>query len=164
MQSLHTQVMAEIRFYHLTDSPLERALPRMLELTLERGGRAVVRGKHPERLKFLETHLWTYQDDAFLPHGLAEDPHASAQPVLLTTSANILNGAETLFLIDGAEPDFAEVAALNLTAILFDGHDPVAVDAARGQWRSTVAADLTAVYWAQEKGRWTKKAEAGGKT
>ena len=154
--------MAEIRFYHLTDSPLERALPRMLELTLERGGRAVVRGGHVERLNFLDAHLWTYQDDGFLPHGMDGDANAAHQPILLTDAAEIPNGAKTLFLIDGAEPDFAEVATLDLTAILFDGHDPQAVDAARGHWRSTVAANLKAVYWAQEDGRWTKKAEAGG--
>ena len=156
--------MAELRFYHLTDSPLERALPRMLELTLERGGRAVIRGGNAERLRFLDAHLWTYQDESFLPHGLAEDDHATDQPVLLTSATGIPNGAKTLFLIDGAEPDFGEVKSLDLTAILFDGHDPSAVEAARGHWRSTVAAKLTAVYWAQENGRWVKKAEAGGKT
>ncbi len=134
----------------------------MLELTLERGGRAVVRGNHAERLKFLDTHLWTYQDESFLPHGLSEDPHASDQPILLTSSSDIPNNARTLFLIDGAAPDFEEVAALDLTAILFDGHDPDAVEAARGHWRNTVAADLKAVYWAQDGGRWTKQAEAGG--
>ena len=154
--------MAEIRFYHLTDSPLERALPRMLELTLERGGRAVVRGCHAERLKLLDTHLWTFQDQSFLPHGLSEDPHASDQPILLTSDSGIPNDARTLFLIDGAAPDFKEAAALDLTAILFDGHDPDAVAVARNQWRDTVAADLKAIYWAQEDGRWTKKAEAGG--
>ncbi len=154
--------MAEIRFYHLTDSPLERALPRMLELTLERGGRAVVRGCHAERLKFLDTHLWTFHDQSFLPHGLAEDPHASDQPILLTSDSDIPNDARTLFLIDGATPDFDEAALLDLTAILFDGHDPDAVAAARNHWRDTVAADLKAIYWAQEDGRWTKKAEAGG--
>lgn len=154
--------MAEIRFYHLTDSPLERALPRMLELTLERGGRAVIRGGHVERLSFLDAHLWTYQDDGFLPHGLASDANAQHQPILLTNSSEISNGAKTLFLIDGAEPDFEEVARLDLTAILFDGHDPHAVEAARDHWRSTVSAELKAVYWAQEDGRWTKRAEAGG--
>lgn len=155
-------MMPEIRFYHLTDSPLERTLPTMLERTLERGGRAVVRGGHGERLQFLDSHLWTYRDDGFLPHGLDSDAEAEHQPVLLTSGNDIPNGAKTLFLIDGAQPDFDEVAGLDLTAILFDGHDPEAVDTARGHWRSTVAAKLKAVYWAQEDGRWTKKAEAGG--
>ena len=154
--------MPELRFYHLLDSPLERALPRMLEVTLQRGGRAVVRGGHAERLRFLDSHLWTYKDDGFLPHGIDVDPDTEHQPILLTSGSEIPNGARTLFLIDGAEPDFDVIADLDLTAILFDGHDPSAVEAARGHWRKTVATGLTAVYWAQENGRWTRKAEAGG--
>lgn len=154
--------MSELRFYHLTDSPLERALPRMLELTLERGGRAVVRGTHAERLKFMDAHLWTYQDESFLPHGTDSDADPDKQPILLTSGTSIPNGAKTLFLIDGFAPDFEEIAGLDLTAILFDGHDPSAVETARTHWRSTVAANLKAVYWAQDGGRWVKKAEAGG--
>ncbi|MED5396188.1 MAG: DNA polymerase III subunit chi, partial [Pseudomonadota bacterium] len=34
--------MTEIAFYHLERSPLERALPKLLEKTLEAGKRALV--------------------------------------------------------------------------------------------------------------------------
>ena len=153
--------MPELRFYHLTDSPLERALPRMLELTLQRGGRALVRGGNIERLKFLDTHLWTFADESFLPHGMDGDPQHQHQPVFLTSDSTNPNNATTLFLIDGAEPDFEEIASLELVALLFDGHDPQAVEAARGHWRTTVAADHKAVYWAQDSGKWVKRAEAG---
>lgn len=152
--------MPEVRFYHLTELPLERVLPTMLERTLERGGRAVVRGASTERLDFLNAHLWTYGDGSFLPHGGPEDGHAEHQPVWLTTAEDIPNGARTLFLIDGAGAPTEEMSALDLTAVLFDGHDPAAVEAARGQWRTVTSAGLAAVYWAQEGGRWVKKHEA----
>lgn len=153
--------MAEVRFYHLTEVPLERALPTMLERTLERGGRAVVRGGHAERLEYLNTHLWTYGDGTFLAHGGPGDGSAERQPVWLTTEPEIPNGAETLFLIDGADAEVAEMSDLGVVAILFDGHDPAAVDAARNQWRTVTGAGLAAVYWAQEDGgRWVKKHEA----
>ena len=153
--------MAEVRFYHLTEAPLEAALPVMLERTLERGPRAVVRGGHVERLRFLDGLLWTRDEAGFLPHGIDGDPDADRQPVWLTTQAEIPNGAKTLFLIDGAEAGTGEMSALEITAILFDGHDPAAVEAARNQWRTVTAAKLSAVYWAQsDGGRWIKKHEA----
>ena len=152
--------MAEVRFYHLTQQPLERVLPTMLERTLERGQKAVVRGGHAERLAFLDTHFWTYGDGSFLPHGTAADGDGADQPVWLTDKADVPNGAKTLFLIDGAEAGPDEMATMEVTAILFDGHDPVAVDAARGQWRGVTGAGLAAVYWAQEGGRWVKKHES----
>ena len=151
--------MAEIRFYHLTDLPLERALPPMLERTLARGQRAVVRGGDAGRLGGLDRHLWTYGDASFLPHGLDGDPDPARQPVWLTTGAAVPNGAQALFLVDGAGAAADEMAAMEVTAILFDGHDAAAVEAARGQWREVTVAGLAAVYWAQEGGRWVKRSE-----
>lgn len=152
--------MAEIRFYHLTETPLERALPTMLERTLERGQRAVVRGAHAERLRFLDGLLWTADEAGFLPHGIDGDPDPDRHPVWLTTGPDIPNAATVLFLVDGADAPTDEIAGLETTAILFDGHDPAAIEAARGQWRTVTAKGLPAVYWAQESGRWVKKHEA----
>lgn len=151
--------MAEVRFYHLTDLPLERALPPMLERTLDRGQRAVVRGADPARLSWLDQRLWTYSDESFLPHGRDGDPEPDRQPVWLTMAPQTPNGAQALFLIDGAAAAPEEMAAMEVTAILFDGHDAAAVEAARGQWRAVAAAGLAAVYWAQEDGRWVKRSE-----
>jgi len=152
--------MPEVRFYHLTETPLEAALPVMLERTLERGMRAVVRGTSAERLAFLNDLLWTADEASFLPHGMEGDGDPDRQPVWLTTGMAVPNGAETLFLIDGARASDAEFSGLSITALLFDGHDPAAVEAARGEWRRAAGAGLTAVYWAQEPGaRWVKKTE-----
>ncbi len=155
--------MAEVRFYHLTGTPLERALPTMLERTLERGGRAIVRGGHAERLQFLNGQLWTYSDQSFLPHGMDGDADPDLQPIWLTTGDETPNGAKTLFMIDNAVADTSEMAILEVTAILFDGHDSAAVDQARGQWRDVTDAGLKAVYWAQDTERWIKKHESTGK-
>jgi DNA polymerase IIIc chi subunit len=43
--------------------------------------------------------------------------------------------------------------------ILFDGHDPGAVQAAREQWKTLTGAGLAAKYWSEESGRWEMKAE-----
>src|SRR5919205_246230 len=74
--------MTEVWFYHLQGQPLERVLPNLLERSLERGWRIVVQAASDERVEALDAHLWTYRDDAFLPHGTdrdGEDPDAVAQ-------------------------------------------------------------------------------------
>ena len=159
--------MAEVRFYHLTELPLERALPPMLERTLARGQRAVVRGGDAGRLGWLDRHLWTYGDASFLPHGLDGDPDPARQPVWLTTAPAVPNGApngaQALFLVDGAGAATEEMAGMEITAILFDGHDAAAVEAARDQWRAVTGAGLAAVYWAQEGARWVKRGESAAR-
>lgn len=153
---------APVYFYHLTRSPLEVTLAVLLAKSLEAGWRVALRGTDPERLAWLDEQLWLMGEESFLPHGLAGGPHDAEQPVLLTTQSSAPNGAQALIAIDSAEVAPEELAGLARASIVFDGADPVAVEAARGQWRALVAAGARAVYWSQESGAWQKKAESGG--
>lgn len=149
--------MAEVLFYHLTRSPIEATLPELLEKSLARGWKALVRGADQARLNWLDGKLWA-GDTGFLPHGLAGGPHDGDQPVLLTTGPDAPNGAEILFAIDRAEVSVAEANTFARVCILFDGNDPAAVDFARGQWSALAGAGLPAKYWSQEGGNWQVKA------
>lgn len=154
--------MAEVRFYHLTERPLEAVLPVMLERSLARGWRAVVRGTDPARIEALSEALWNWGDESFLAHGTPADGMASLQPVWLCCEPGNPNRANALFLIDGAEAAMDELAAMQLSAVLFDGLDEVAVARARAQWRKVGDAGLKAVYWAQDQGgAWVRRDEAG---
>jgi DNA polymerase-3 subunit chi len=149
--------MTEVRFYHLTRTALDQALPQMLEKTLERGQRAVVRANSEARVEALSSRLWTYQERSFLPHGTVKDGRATRQPVWLTVEDEAPNGAEVLFLTDGASSD--RIADYGLCAILFDGGDEAAVGRARDQWKALKAAGHEVTYWQQDAaGRWSQKA------
>lgn len=151
--------MTEIRFYHLQRTSLERALPPMLEKTLERGQRAVVMAASEERVEHLTEHLWTYAERSFLPHGSVRDGHAAAQPVWLTPADENPNGAQVLFLTDGASS--ARVADYQMCVELFDGNDPAALQSARQRWQAYKAAGHQLTYWQQSAaGRWEQKAGA----
>ncbi|RUT28524.1 DNA polymerase III subunit chi [Arsenicitalea aurantiaca] len=148
--------MAEILFYHLENQPLERVLPVLLEKTLERGWRAVVEVGSEERAEVLDTHLWTWRDDSFLPHGRAGDPTDPRQPILITTGPDNPNGAQVRFFADRAVPRSGE--GYERIVYLFSGHDPDAVAEARLAWRALGAGNAL-TYWQQdEAGRWAKKA------
>ena len=149
--------MTDVRFYHLTRTSLEAALPLMLERTLARDQRALVMAGSPERVEALNAHLWTYRDRSFLPHGSERDGHPADQPVWLTTAAENPNGAQVLFLTDGARREGLE--SFEVCAVLFDGSDEAAVGAAREQWRGLKDAGHELTYWQQdERGRWAKQA------
>jgi DNA polymerase-3 subunit chi len=128
--------MTEVRFYHLTRTSLEAALPVMLEKTLERGQRAVVIAGSDERVESLNAQL---------------------QPVWLTARDENPNGAEVLFLTDGATAQ--SLADYKLCAMLFDGGNDTAVQLARDQWRTLKEAGHEVTYWKQdETGRWAQQA------
>lgn len=147
----------EVLFYHLERSPLERVLPDLLEKTLERGWRAVVQGGSQERIEALDSILWTYREDSFLPHGTARDDHGEAQPVYLTCDDETPNGASVRFFVDGAES--SDLGGYERVVFLFDGQDETAVARARTQWTSARDAGHAVTYWQQdEQGKWQKKA------
>ena len=149
--------MTDVRFYHLTATTLEAALPQMLEKTLERGQRAVVIAGSDERVESLNAQLWTYHDRRFLPHGSAKDGYAEDQPVWLTALDENPNGAQVLFLTDGASSQ--SIGAYDICAMLFDGRNEMAVEAARRHWRAFKEAGHEVTYWQQDdNGRWAQKA------
>jgi len=149
--------VAELLFYHLERSNLDQVLPQLLEKTLERGWKAVVRAGSDERVKSLDGHLWTYRDDAFMPHGVAGEGHDPLQPVLLTTGTENPADANVLFAVDGA--DIAGAETYQRCVLMFDGNDPGAVSAARVHWKAVKEAGHEATYWQQnQQGKWEKKA------
>lgn len=147
--------MTAIRFYHLQRTELERALPTMLERSLARGQRAVVRCPDSARVERLTERLWTLRADSFLPHGSAEDGDGADQPVWLTEGEDVPNGADLLFLTEGVEP--ASLDGWALVCTLFDGRDPAAVALARQQWKRWKAAGHELEYWQQTESGWQKK-------
>src|SRR6202051_550989 len=95
------RAMTEIGFYHLLATPLERALPRLLERARAGGYRIVVRAASSERVEHLNALLWTYDEASFLPHGSSRDGNPATHPVWLSDHAENPNGATILFLVDG---------------------------------------------------------------
>ncbi len=147
----------EVFFYHLEHRSLDSVLPELLERTLQHGWRAVVQAGSPERVEALNTQLWTYADDSFLPHGTARDGTPERQPIYLTHGDDNPNAAQVRFLTDGVEaPD---LSGYSRAVFLFDGRSEEALQRARQQWKAVKAAGHTATYWQQtEAGKWEKKA------
>lgn len=148
--------MAEVLFYQIERQPLERALTTLLSRTLERGQRAVVQVGSPERLAALDSHLWTFAEDSFLPHGTLADGDAELQPVLLTEGEENPNGATVRFYVDGAA--LASLEHYERSVYLFDGRLADELETARQRWRQVRQAGVEATYWRQtEAGRWERQ-------
>ena len=94
--------MTDINFYHLTARPLEWALPKLLEKSLQAEARVVVMASSEERVADLNAHLWAFDQDSWLPHGSEKDGNAELQPIWLTIADENPNEARFLFLTDGA--------------------------------------------------------------
>jgi DNA polymerase-3 subunit chi len=149
--------MTEVAFYHLETVPLERALPKLLEKTLEAGKRALILAGSDEHVEFLNVQLWTYEPDSWLPHGSKRDGNPENQPVWISTSGEKNpNNAHFLFLTDGASSE--HLNEFERCFEVFDGRDIISVEAARIRWKAYLNAGHKLTYWHQnEMGSWKKK-------
>lgn len=147
----------EVWFYHLERTSLDQALPELLDKTLAKGWRAVVRAGSAERIEHLDGWLWSYRDDSFLPHGVEGEANTARQPILLTTRTDNANKAQALFLIDGVEPGVLD--GYTRCLVLFDGKDDDQLTLARRQWKGLKDAGAALSYWKQRaEGGWEKQA------
>jgi DNA polymerase III subunit chi len=147
--------LAEIGFYHLTSTPLERALPKLLERGRAQGHSIVVRAGSAERVARLDAILWTYDEASFLAHGSARDGNPAAQPIWLTERQENPNRATMLVLVDGSEA--GDLSSFARCADLFDGDDPAAVESARLRWRRAREAGHELTYWQQTAAGWERR-------
>ena len=63
----HYEGMTETLFYHWSAARW-KSLPGLVEKSLQRGWRAAIKTDFAERSDALDTLLWTYDDQSFLPH------------------------------------------------------------------------------------------------
>ncbi|GGX61594.1 DNA polymerase III subunit chi [Litorimonas cladophorae] len=143
-------------FYHLEASTLEGVLPGLLEKTLQKGWRALV--KLPAaKLEQMDKLLWTFRDDSFLPHGREDEPQSDLQPILLTATLDSAAGFDAVFLIDGAE--MRELADASRAMVMINGRSQDDIARERERWKRLKSEGASLAYYQQDdRGRWTKKA------
>jgi DNA polymerase-3 subunit chi len=152
--------VTEVLFYHLERRTLDDVLPGLIERTLERGWRALIKADSADRAATVDNLLWTYNEQTFLPHAQMGDGDPKRQPVLITTEDENANAANVLFLVGGAEPlPWDAPNDLTRIVVMFDGHDENALGRARASWKDAKAAGHDATYWKeQQSGKFEKQA------
>lgn len=145
----------EIWFYQLERSTLDQVLPELLDRTLQRGWRARVRVADADQRREIDEQLWTWREDSFLAHGMADDDHAGRQPILLTADSENLNRSQALFIVDQSDMTLKE--EFERCFIIFDGRDEAALATARARWKALKDQGANLAYWKQsEAGRWER--------
>jgi len=151
--------MTTVQFYHLLTTPLERALPKLLEKAYGGGFKTLLVADSEERVEQLNQLLWTYDQDSFLPHGSEKDGHKELQPILLSTHIDASPNTKLLLVTNGAQPSSPQ--AFERILDMFDGRDAQAVENARTRWTSYKNAGCEVTYLRQtESGGWEKKGVA----
>lgn len=143
----------DIQFYHLLSTPLERALPKLVEKAYGAKFRILICAAGDEQAEQLNSLLWGYAPGSFLPHGSKKDGNAERQPIYISAGEGNANQANLLVVTDGSELDGS--TSFDRVLDIFDGANDEAVAAARARWKNYQAAGHSLKYIKQTpQGGW----------
>jgi DNA polymerase-3 subunit chi len=146
-----------VQFYHLTATPLEQALPKLLEKAIAGGYRALILAENDARAEQINTLLWSYEPTSFLPHGSINDGKPAQQPILIASDNTSINAAKLLIITDGRNV-LENNADYEKVLDIFDGTDAQKTASARLRWTAYKNAGYDISYFKQnERGGWQKK-------
>lgn len=148
--------MTDIHFYHLTSTSPDQALPRLLEKSLQAKLRALVRVSSDEEAERINSLLWNYTPDSFLPHGTRRDGYSEQQPIYITAEDEHPNAASILIRMDGRLAE--DTTNFQRVLDVFNGADAGQLAAARQRWKHYQDTGHILAYVRQnESGGWEKQ-------
>lgn len=147
----------EVKFYHLQKQTLDQALPLILEKAIKTQKNINVRFSDAKEVTRMNTHLWSYKPDSFLPHGCKKEGNADKHPIWLTDQDENPNNAKILVLTDGNQSD--HIDDYDLCCEMLDGRSDEQVQKARQRWKDYKEKGYRITYWMQsDTGGWEQKA------
>ncbi|MDR1366029.1 MAG: DNA polymerase III subunit chi [Holosporales bacterium] len=137
---------------------VDRICAALLEKAFGAETRAVVFSPFIERIRALDSLLWTFRPGSFVPHGSSESASQPvAQPIWLTDKQENPNNAQILMLVDYCEAlRDADTEALGFSKIIYitSGADADSLFKLKSFCNSASEPD-SAVFWQQGKnGDW----------
>ncbi len=141
--------MTRVDFYHLQKTPLEQVLPKLCEKAYSSGNKIKVLLGVEERIEFINTLLWTYNEESFLPHGSKKDGFIEEQPIFISSQTKNENNANLLILADNAYPDLSFLTNFERVLNIFDASDEFALEQARNYWKQIKNLNYELHYWQQ---------------
>lgn len=144
----------QVDFWQLSRDPVERVVALIAERTRGAGHRLLVVAEEQAQRAALSRALWESMPTSFLANGEASAPHADRQLILLSADCAAPNDARYAVLADGTWRDEAE--SFERVFLLFG---EASIEGARAVWRRFDGReDVERSYYAQEDGKWVRKA------
>lgn len=150
--------MTRIDFYHLQKQSLDNVLPKLVEKAYKLKKNIKITVGNEERVESINSLLWTFDDQKFIPHGSKKDGFSDMQPIFISSDSDNPNKASLLFLVDDADVDIEKISDFERIFYIFDGNSEFSLNKARILWKALKNSNNQINYWQQNNsGFWEQK-------
>jgi DNA polymerase-3 subunit chi len=127
------KTMTEVLFVQTSASRMEMRACEIAEESYAQGRRLQIIALDQEQAERLDDLLWTFKPDTFIPHGLwVGSPDEPAQPVVVTTRKEAVEGMDSLLMMGYGEVDLVGQFSHAFHLVLVDNEDRL--DGSRRYW------------------------------
>jgi DNA polymerase-3 subunit chi len=145
--------MTEVSFYHLSSSPLEKALPKLVEKIYSLGSRVTILCENQSLIPVIDDLLWSYSTKTFLAHATCNDPLKEKQPIYITNSEE--NPSDASILISIGENIPSNYNQFEKYIDIFSSSNDKELVAARVRYKKLKELGKQIKYWKQDQtGNW----------
>ncbi len=151
--------MTDIIIYELVKTEPIQAVPALVKKCLENQWKVVIQCASEEMRDDLNSLLWTFEKESFVPHGTESDGFTEKQPVFLTHKCENPNGAKVKMMLGMIEADEIDsISDFDRYMIIIDEKDPQILKARDEFCEQLVKTNHQAKYRKQNtNGEWSER-------
>ena len=125
--------MTEVIFIEVTASRMEMRACEIAERTYVKGDRLQIIAADQQQADRLDSLLWTFRPDSFVPHGLLEsEKDEIVPPVIICASEERFPGFDFLLMLDYCPVDIVGQFSKAIHLVILD--NPERLQASRHYW------------------------------
>lgn len=145
-----------VDFYHLQKKPAQDVIPELASKVLQSTQKMVILTSSKEQSDFLNSLLWTFKPDSWLPHGNYKTGSPDLQPIWITEKYENPNESKIIMLLDGLT--LSDYSDFERCLYLFNGNNEEELKKARLFWTDAKQNNCENHYWQQDSsGKWFEK-------
>ena len=151
---MNMKKLEKVYFYNSSQRDIIADISWLTEKLYKERNRIVVYCKDQETVELINTFLWRYKEDVFIPHSVEKNEQSIIDPVLITTEVDQNHNYNVLLAINGVlinEKDWLNFATVYY---FFDNKENKEKENARLMWKSFSTLDISCKYWVNKENKW----------
>ena len=141
-------------FYNSSHRDVVADIYWLVEKLFKEKNRILVCCKDLETVEVIDSFLWAYKEDGFIPHSTATKEKSSLYPILITTDIHEYYEHNVLLASSGIFINEKDWRKFSKAYYFFDDQENKEKENAREMWKSFSSQKINCKYWVNKANRW----------
>ena len=141
-------------FYNSSRRNVVADISWLIEKLFKEKNRILVCCKDLETVAVVNTFLWAYKEDGFIPHSMVTKETPTIYPILITTDIHEDYEHDVLLALNGVLIKEKDWRKFSKAYYFFDDQETKEKENAREMWQSFSALNIVCKYWVNKANKW----------